>query len=213
MLHKNREIILPETLSLLKDLQEDEMLADFFLVGGTALALQIGHRFSVDLDLFTLHSFDNQVLSEHLVRSYGAQISAVSRNTVLAVIRGVKVDLITHAYPLAGGLLEEEGLRLASMEDIGAMKLKAIAHSGQRLKDFIDVYFILERLPLEKVLGAYEKKYPHANLMIPIKGLTYFEDIDLEADPPMMGKKVSLKTLKARLVAAVEEPGRVFGSE
>ena len=210
MLHKNKEIILPETLSLLKDLQRDEMLADFFLVGGTALAVQIGHRFSVALDLFTLHSFDNQVLSEHLVRSYGAQISAVSKNTVLAAIRGVKVNLITHAYPLAGGLLEEEGLRLASMEDIGAMKLKAIAHSGQRLKDFIDVYFILERLPLEKVLGAYEKKYPHANLMIPIKGLTYFEDIDPEADPPIMGTKVSLESLKARLVAAVEAPGRVF---
>lgn len=210
MLHKTKDIILPETLDLLERLQKDSMLADFFLVGGTALAMQIGHRFSVDLDLFTTVPFDTRPLSEHLSQSYDFQLSSVQKNTILGVLEGVKTDFIAHAYPLVKDLVTEDGLRLASKEDIGAMKLNAIAHSGQRLKDFIDVYFLLELVPLDTLLKAYEIKYPNSNLLIPVKGLTYFEDIDFEADPPFLNREVGIALLKKRLVEAVEDTQRVF---
>lgn len=107
-------------------------------------------------------------------------------------------------------LVEEDAFRLASKEDIGAMKLNAIAHSGQRLKDFIDIYFLLELLPLDSLLKAYEIKYPNSNLLIPMKGLTYFDDIDHDADPPILNRKISIEMLKKRLVEAVENPKKVF---
>ena len=99
---------------------------------------------------------------------------------------------------------------MASIEDIGAMKLNAIAHSGQRLKDFIDIYFLLELLPLNTLLKAYELKYPNSNLLVPLKGLIYFEDIDLEADPPILNRKVDIVRMKKRLSEAVENTQKIF---
>ena len=210
MLHKGDNIILPETLSLLSRLQKDPMLNQFFLVGGTALAMQIGHRYSVDLDFFTLVPFDTQHLTEHLSEFHDFQLNSVQKNTVLGLIEGVKTDFITHAYPLVDGLVEEDGLRMASIEDIGAMKLNAIAHSGQRLKNFIDIYFLLELLPVNTLLKAYELKYPNSNLLVPLKGLIYFEDIDLEADPPILNRKVDIVRMKKRLSEAVENTQKIF---
>ena len=176
MLHKTADIILPPTLNLLEELQQDEQLDAFTLVGGTALALQIGHRFSVDLDFFCFEAFDTQTLSEHL-SGYGFHISAIEKNTLLGVIRGVKTDFIVHQYPMVKPLVREDGLRLASIVDISAMKLNAISHNGQRLKDFIDIYCLLETLPLQSMLDAYTQKYPNSNLMIPLKGVTYFDEV------------------------------------
>lgn len=209
MLHSTPDIILPDTLQLLKSLQDDESLNMFFLVGGTALALQIGHRFSIDLDLFCLEAFDTQTLSQHLSK-YDLQISAIDKNTLLCVIDGVKTDFITHSYPLVEPLLEIEGLRLASIQDIAAMKLNAIAHSGQRLKDFIDIYCLLEIIPLQSMLHAYSKKYINSNLMIPLKGLTYFDDIDFEMDPPVLNREIPVKNLKVRLIESVNNPTKIF---
>jgi hypothetical protein len=106
MLHKGRDIILPETLLLLEYLQNDGVLKDFFLVGGTALALQIGHRFSIDIDLFTIEAFDNQTLQDHLFLKYGILVDQISTYSIGGVIKGVKADFIRHPYPLVKPLLE-----------------------------------------------------------------------------------------------------------
>ncbi len=213
MLHDNRDIISPKTLQLLRRIQKDHLLRDFFLVGGTALALQIGHRFSVDLDFFTTQPFDTQDLSEYLANSYDFQLNSVQKNTILGLIDGVKTDFITHSYPLANPLIQEQGLKMASKEDIGAMKLNAIAHSGQRLKDFVDVYFLLEIIPLNTLLEAYSVKYSNSNPLIPLKALIYFEDIDAEADPPIMVRKMDVDNMKDRLYRAVKNPKLVFAPQ
>jgi len=210
MLHKTKDIILPETLELLKTLQDDPELSEFFLVGGTALALQLGHRFSVDLDLFKPESFDVQYLSQYLSKNFNFQIDSISKNTILGHLNGVKIDFITHAYPLVEPLIQEDSLTIASILDIAAMKLNAISISGQRLKDFIDVYFILEKYSLNQILKAYKIKYPNSNIMIPLKALTYFNDIDPAIDPPMMKKEVKLDTIKNRLTEAVNSPDHKF---
>jgi len=210
MLYKGVDIILPETLQLLEELQSDPALKSFFLVGGTALALQIGHRFSVDLDLFTTEAFDVQQLEKYLVENYNLHTDNVAAYTIRGSISNIKTDFLQHAYPLVKSLFKTEHLRLASIEDIAAMKLNAISISGQRLKDFIDIYFLLERMSLEEMLIAYENKYSHSNKLIPMKALVYFGDLNTSQTFPKMVHKLTWKKIEARLVAAVKKPYQVF---
>lgn len=210
MIYTNKEVILPNTLELLKQLQNDIVLSDFFLVGGTSLALQIGHRLSIDLDLFTQKNIDTQQLESHLSESYGFFSDYIAKNTLKGFINNVKTDFITHNYPLVNPLVKENSFRLASLEDIAAMKLNAIAHSGNRQKDFFDIYFLLEHYSLASLLKAYEKKYPQSNPVIALKGLVYFEDIDFEIEDPVLARKVTFEEVKDRILLASEEPDRVF---
>ena len=210
MIFTNKEIILPQTLALLEQLQSDDFLQDFFLVGGTSLALQIGHRLSIDLDLFSQKEFDTQDLENHLVKNYSFFTDFVAKNTLKGSTNQIKTDFITHTAPLVEPLIHHKTLRLASIIDIGAMKLNAIAHSGNRQKDFYDMFYLLEHHALIKYLGAYEKKYPNSNLTIPLKGLTYFEDIDFNIEKPMLVKKITFKQVKDRLITATKYSDKVF---
>jgi Nucleotidyl transferase AbiEii toxin, Type IV TA system len=210
MLHKSPNIILPQTLELLQTLQADPQLGQYFLVGGTSLALQIGHRLSIDLDLFSMTPFEVEPLQQYLISTYNFEVDKLGINTLIGSISGIKTDFITHAYQLVKPLLLEENLRMASIADIAAMKLNAISQSGQRLKDFVDVYFLLEIMPLSLMLDAYEVKYPNSNPAIPLKAVVYFEEINFEADAPIMVKKMTIPNMKKRLTNAVKKPYSVF---
>lgn len=202
--------IAPDALPLLRALQNDENLQDFFLVGGTALAMQIGHRLSVDLDLFTDKPFDSQALLEYLSSLYGFRASTIFKNTLLGFIGETKVDFVAHQYALVNPLKRADGFRMASLEDIAAMKLNAIVHSGQRLKDFWDIYFLLEKMPLSAMLRCYEAKYPASNAMIALKAVSYFEDINHDLDKPKIWRKITFARLKKRIFKAVENIEKVF---
>jgi hypothetical protein len=210
MLHKDHSIISPETFQLTQQLQSLPELADFYLVGGTSLALQLGHRNSIDIDLFSQSSFDSSGLISTLNQSFHLQVDAESVNTLLTHINWIKVDFITHAYPLVKAPITEEGITYLSKEDIAAMKLNAIAGSGQRLKDFIDVYFLLESLSVNDMLECYAIKYPNSNPLIALKAISYFNDIDPEIDPPQMKQPVALDTIKNRITEAVLHPYKTF---
>lgn len=210
MIYKDQYVILPETFDLLHRIQQDAFFHDFFLVGGTALALQIDHRLSIDLDFFSIQAFDNQQVEAHLTDQYGFQTDYVATNTLKGFVQNVKVDFLTHAYPLVRPLVQEEGLSLASLEDIGAMKLNAIAHSGNRQKDFYDLFFLLEYHSLQELLLAYQTKYSNSNPIIPLKGISWFEDIDFEMEKPMLKRKVTFDAVKKRLLAATQYPEKVF---
>lgn len=210
MLHKNPEIILPETFSLLEKICADSFFDNFNLVGGTALALQIGHRFSIDLDFFSSSSFDSARMIDHLVQHYDFNLSSVYENTVLGFIGKVKVDFITHAYPNVDAPLFVEEVRLATTLDISAMKLNAIVNSGQRIKDFIDVFYLLTYHSMQDMLDAYSKKYAHSNPIVALKALTYFDDIDPNLDPPKMKDRLPLPEIKKRILKAVVAPDHIF---
>lgn len=210
MIHKDPGSILPEAYELLVKIQQDHFFDNFFLVRGTALALQIGHRLSIDLDFFTLEPFDNTGLEAYITRQYGFTTDYVAVNTLKGFIQNVKVDFLTHAYPLVKPLNKLDKLSLASLEDIGAMKLNAIAHSGNRQKDFYDLFFLLEHLSLQELLAAYQAKYRHANPIIPLKGITWFEDIDFEMEKPILKRKVTFQTVKKRLLKATRYPDKIF---
>ena len=138
MLHE--ETVEAGTLALIRRLMADENLADFYLVGGTALSLKLGHRISIDIDLFIGRDFDSSAISEHLKKVYGMTDEKTVKNGVFGFIDDVKVDFISHQYPLIKPVELTSGIRMLSLEDIGAMKLSAIVQNGSRIKDFIDVY-------------------------------------------------------------------------
>ena len=100
-----KETVLPRTLELLKQLMSDGNLDAFFLVGGTALSLQTGHRTSVDIDLFIQKPFDENKLSAYPEGNMGLQLNYLDRNTIKGQINNVQVDFITHAYPLVKDLI------------------------------------------------------------------------------------------------------------
>ncbi len=129
------------TLDLINRLMADAALHDFFMVGGTALSLLIGHRISVDIDLFTEKDFDAVALSQYLEQQHLMTDTKTIRNGIFGFIDNIKIDIIAHKYPLIKPLVITDGIRMASLEDIGAMKLNAIVGSGNRLKDFVDMYY------------------------------------------------------------------------
>jgi hypothetical protein len=210
MLHKNPEIITAKTFKLIQQLQALPELEGFHLVGGTALALQMGHRSSVDIDLFSQKDFDENFLMNFINKKYLFEKKFSRKNTIIGFVNNIKVDFITHAYNYIKPPVSEEGITYLSKEDIAAMKLNAISNSGQRLKDFIDVYFLLENFSINKMLGFFEIKYPTVNPLIPLKAINYFDDIDENIDPPKLLNPLSLKQIRQRINDAVLHSEKVF---
>jgi len=190
MLHK--ETVDQSTLELLIKLQQKEYLKGFYLVGGTALALKMGHRKSVDLDLFSNFSFDAIQLLDSLTTDFSFSLFFSANNTLKGSINQVQVDILAHRYPLVCDPIIIENIYMLSLEDIAAMKLNAISVSGQRAKDFIDIYFLLETYSIEEMIGFYKKKYLQYNETNVLKSLCWFEEVDLSDWP------VLLKTPKLR---------------
>lgn len=125
MLHE--ETVERTTLELLTALMQDPMLANFNLAGWTALALCIGHRKNIDLDLFTPEPFDATELGEYLAQQYGFVGTFNRENTLKGTIDGVAVDCITHAYPLTDPVVvSPEGIRLYAMRDIAARNFRPL---------------------------------------------------------------------------------------
>ncbi|WP_255313467.1 nucleotidyl transferase AbiEii/AbiGii toxin family protein [Flavobacterium hibernum] len=200
---------------LLQRLMKDEKLKDHILVGGTALALRLGHRLSVDIDLFTTKKFNSQMMLQYLHNTYGTdqEESQFYPNTVLTFIDNIKVDIVTHDYPLLNTVETIEGVRMISNEDIGAMKLHAIHQSGNRYKDFVDMYFMLEQEPLKFYLQAYQRKYdkdPYwaSRGLNTYDKITTFDGVDM-----LKGKEQKWNNIQKRLELAVKNPLYKFKSE
>ncbi|MGV8829944.1 MAG: nucleotidyl transferase AbiEii/AbiGii toxin family protein [Breznakibacter sp.] len=195
----HKETVEQSTLELLKTLQSDDSLKDFVLVGGTALALQLGHRKSIDIDLFSRNPFNANSLSEELENKYNFYQESIDKNTLKGSIAGIKVDIITHAYPNIRPIVLDEGVRMASIEDIAAMKLNAISNSGERIKDFVDVYTLLQDRSLESLLNNFTEKYGQKNSFHTLRSLNYFNDVDTSDWPDMLNKRTTWKEVKERI--------------
>lgn len=195
-----------QTLELIKELQAKEYLKEFFLVGGTALALHLNHRQSVDIDLFSNTAFDTNALLEAIQQDFNYQISLTATNTLKGSINSIKVDLIAHRYPYLNPPVTVSGIQTLSLPDITAMKVNAIVTSGQRSKDFIDVYYLTDLFTVESMVSFYKTKYSQDNDTFLLKSLIYFDEVDL-SDWPVMIKDRSLKwsTVKKKLSSLVLE--------
>ncbi len=185
----------PHTLELLRELMSREYLKNFVLVGGTALALQIGHRKSVDLDLFTLSDFTSEKLLENLKTDYQVLIRAQSSQSLIVEINRIKVDFIRFKYPFIRPILRIDDLRMLGTEDIAPMKLDAITGRGSK-KDFFDLYFLLQKYSLKELLDLYAQKYDHQTIFHVIRSLSYFLDAESDPEPMVFDKKVTWAKVK-----------------
>ena len=136
--------------------------------------------------------------------------ASLDLHTVLGVVDTVKTDFIKHDYPLISAPISQEGITYLGMEDIAGMKFHAIIQSGKRLKDFIDIYFLLEQFTMDQLIGFFVKKYSYSNPLSALKAVTYFEDIDENTDPPKMLKPLLLTAIKKRILHAAQKPYSIF---
>jgi Nucleotidyl transferase AbiEii toxin, Type IV TA system len=210
MLHKDPFIIDPKTFELIQQLQSIEQLKDFVLVGGTSLALQLGHRNSIDIDLFTQNTFDDGEIMELMGGKYEVMERFRRKNTVICLLNNIKTDFIRHNYPYLLPPIEEEGIRFLSKEDITAMKFHAIIQSGKRLKDFIDIYFLLEHFNMGQMVDFFTQKYNYMNPMIALKAINFFGDIDESIDPPKLLNPLKISQITKRIQEATQKPSKIF---
>lgn len=208
MLHT--ETVSTTTLELLKRLMGNPTMSSFALVGGTALALQMGHRISIDLDFFCNESFSEENLRCFLEKDFRLKTNFISNNTLKGEIAGVKIDCIAHRYPWIKPFEVIDGIRLASLEDICAMKLNAITGNGTRIKDYIDIAFLSTRYSLTQMLDFYERKY-QANTLMPLKSLVYFEDVNVNEPVRMINSSsADWNKIKKRLMDMERNPQTIF---
>ena len=201
MLHL--ETIEPNTLELLRRLQSLSIFEHSRLVGGTALALQLGHRKSIDLDMFGTIDASPEDIQEACKEVGELEISKTSKNINIYWVDGIKVDCVNYPYEWLDDCLVIDGVRLASVNDIAAMKISAIINRGTK-KDFIDIHFLLQKMSLNHILDLYDQKYPDGSRFIAIKSLTYFEDA--EADPmPFMFNDITWDKVKSSIIAEVRK--------
>lgn len=194
----------PHTLELLRHLMGAPLLQDCRLVGGTSLALQYGHRSSVDLDMFGDVPDDDQALLDILEGFGKVQGQKTTKYIKSFVVDNIKVDFVNYSrYPWIDEVVLEEDLRLASPKDIAAMKTFAIQNRGSK-KDFIDMYFLLQHYTLEEILGFYSQKYSNSSMFRTRMALTYFEDAEGQ-ECPKMWVDVNWKTVKESIEQAVRK--------
>jgi len=197
------QTIKPDTLELLRRLMAEPLFSQTRLVGGTALALQLGHRSSVDLDLFGTIEEDTDLTTE-VLESIGPTVPGkCSAHIKTYRVCGVKTDIVDYdRYPWIDSPVLEDGLRLASPKDIAAMKVNAIQGRGTR-KDFVDMYFLIQNYSLDQVMQFYKAKYPEYSEYRAMLSLTYFEDAEQNPMPEMF-VDVSWEEMKQSILKAVE---------
>jgi predicted nucleotidyltransferase component of viral defense system len=172
-------------------------MQDFALVGGTALSLLYGHRISEDLDIFSNLKFDNQTISQSLIKKFSdsLDIRSSSHFGIFCFIENVKVDIIRFPHPLIRPIQTIDGIRMYSAEDIMAMKVQAILGRAKK-KDFWDVAELLNHYSVADFVKFHKEKYSTQNLLITVpQAITYFDDAD-ESDNPISLKKQTWLSVK-----------------
>ena len=174
---------------VLSGFAKTEIGSRFYLAGGTALSLQLGHRHSVDLDFFSPTEDVPTVRThlEHALASFRATLADSSWGNLVYLVKDVRLGFYGYGCPLVAPLIEMEDVRLASMEDIALMKLDALLSRAMR-KDFYDLYFICQKIPLRRLLDLAPQKYPSVRDFEAqtVKRLIYFENAEQDADPIML---------------------------
>lgn len=192
---------------VLNEFSQSPTAKNFYLAGGTALSLQIGHRLSVDLDFFS-PTEDIPSIRAELEKSFAKlphTLADSSWGNLVYLVRNVRVGFYGYGFPLVATLVEIEGVRLASIEDIALMKLDAMLSRSVR-KDFYDLYFICKKIPLKQIFGYAQKKYPSVRDFESqaAKRLAYFENAEKESNPSLL-ETVAWQTVKDFFIKQAKE--------
>ncbi len=192
------------TLELLKKLQSLPIIKDFYLVGGTSIALQLGHRFSIDLDLFSVNDFNPYDIISILQKDFDLQIIVEEPKILITEINGIKVDFVKMSYPILYPVIIEEGVRMLNIRDICAMKLKVITQRGNK-KDFFDLYYLIEYISIKEMLVIFKQKFNMNEIFHVVKSLTYFDDAEINPEPIIFDEKINWKIVKMKIVNEVNK--------
>jgi len=184
----------------LEKISKQPFANNFYLVGGTALALHLGHRESIDLDFFSAQDFSLEKMKQEVSAIGQYRLTNEEDGTLDGMLDDVKLTFIRYTYPLLFPLVDWNGVKLADERDIACMKIDAISSRGSK-KDFIDMYFLLEKYSLSELLSFFEQKYSHIeyNKLHLLKSLAYFDDAEEDAMPKMY-KDVSWDTVKEKIL-------------
>ena len=203
---------LPEkTRLLLEKLSHRPFVADFYLAGGTAVALFLNHRRSDDLDFFSEKEFNQALLVKKLKAIGKFEGLKNAENTIIGKLDDIKISFFTLPYALLEPAEKQENIAVAQLTDLAAMKILAISDRGTK-RDFIDLYWLCQKFkPLEELLLIFQKKFGEYdyNIYHIIKSLVYFGDADVDAMPQM---RVDLKwgTVKKFFIGEKEKLAKKF---
>jgi hypothetical protein len=206
------EAIPPLLQEILQELGRQPFIARFYLAGGTALALQLGHRLSVDLDFFSesdeLEPESQQEIVNALQKRFSLEVDRGGLASLLIAIEGSYVGFFGYSYPLLAPTVIVTGVRAAGLLDIGLMKMDAVAGRGSR-KDFYDLYFLAQQIPIEEMLNQGKRKYPQVRDfgMMVLTALADFsaaeEQADIDTTP-----RVSWQDIKQFFTEEIRRAGR-----
>ena len=198
-----QEAVEPNNLERLSEICRIPYFEEMRLVGGTALALQMGHRLSVDLVFFGRRDFNDEEMAASLRGFSDKELMSKSPNIKVYQIRGIKVDFVNYPYRWIDGMIMDGDIRMAGFRDIAAMKINAITGRGTK-KDFVDLFFLLQRFSFSEMVEFYLKKFTDANLFLALRSLIYFEDAD-KGQVDMLDKKHSWQKMKKEIVRQYNE--------
>jgi hypothetical protein len=183
----HRKVIPASTEASLCALRDARLLDRFYLAGGTGLALQFGHRLSLDLDFFAKEPFDEEMLLQRVQALDGFALVAKAPHTLHATVQETKVSFLGYAYPVLFPTNLFLEVAVADPRDIACMKVSAIASRGTK-RDFVDLYLCATEYGLKEILRLFDEKYAqtrYSRIHI-LKSLTFFGDAEKDPMPHML---------------------------
>ena len=200
-------------LDVLPDIQQElfnvlskqEFINEFYLAGGTGLAMQIGHRQSIDFDFFIPTDFETDKIINILTQIGDYSRENEEKNTINGILNNVRISFFGYKYKTIDELIVFNSIKFAGKKDIAAMKLEAIAGRGSK-KDFIDFYFLLKDFTIEEIFRFHSEKYGLglANQYHLMKSLVYYKDAEDET-MPLMIKKIEWEEIKNDIILKVKK--------
>ena len=191
--------------------QNEKLFANYYLVGGTALSLQMGHRISDDIDLFTEEELPKDRILK-FASSIRSNVEIINNDDTIFQIffpdEILKIDFVHYPYKLLSLASENtDNIRMAGKDDISAMKMSAAGTRGNEAKDFIDLFFLLKEMSVYKIVENFKRKYETENVEHYLRSMVYFDDV-----PPaswdsikMLSKKIPIDDVKKLLIGKVTE--------
>lgn len=199
-----KNALLPATAEIVQKIAGAAFLKPFYLSGGTALALHLGHRESEDLDFFTTETFDPQHLQSEIQKVGQLESVEIAEGTLNTFLDTVKLQFLHYPYPLLESTIDWEGFSLSSVLDVACTKIITISMRGSK-KDFVDLFFLLREYSLQELFEKVDQKYQGVkyNRTHLAKSLIYFEDADIQPMPRML-QNVRWEEVKATITQAVK---------
>ena len=168
---------------------------------GTALALQIGHRKSIDLDFFGKIEVEKDELVIALEQIGALTVLKESPRIHIYLLNNVKIDIVDYQYSWVDDVVVKQGIRMASLKDIAAMKVTAIIGRGTK-KDFVDIAFLLRYFSMNDILDFYSQKYPDGSIFMAMKSLAYFDDAEEDIMPYML-TDITWENIKQQILSNI----------